>query len=156
MIAAGLPSGGLVAGPLVRTSPFADRWFLVALIAPATWAGLALGAPELRGVAAQPLGALQFVVLFPLLEEIVFRGGLQPTLARSLLRRWGPLSAANIVTSAVFAALHLGAHPPLWAAAVFLPSLLFGVFRERAGSLWAPTALHAAYNFGYLVWAMPN
>lgn len=155
MIAANLAVDGSAARAIARTSPFADPWFLFALVAPATWAWLSLGAPDLQRLAAHAAAALQFVVLFPLLEEIVFRGGLQPTLAQHLARRWGPLSAANVTTSAVFATLHLIAHPPLWAAAVFLPSLLFGVFRERAGSLGSPIALHVAYNLGYFAWTPP-
>lgn len=155
MIAASRPAGALPALPRGRGSLFGDRWFLLALIAPVIWAALALGAPELHRLMSRPLPALQFVLLFPLLEEIVFRGGLQPVLARHCAWRWGWIGAANLVASAVFAALHLMTHPSLWALAVFLPSLLFGAFRDRSDALLQPTALHAAYNLGYFVWATP-
>ena len=34
-------------------------------------------------------------------------------------------------------------------AAVLLPSLVFGFFKDRSGALWAPMALHVFYNSGY-------
>lgn len=95
-------------------------------------------------------------LVLPALEELAFRGGVQGWLARLSANRFGPLTAANLGTSALFAALHLFAHPPLWAAAVFFPSLVFGFFRERCACLAAPIALHAFYNSGYfLLLAVP-
>jgi hypothetical protein len=72
-------------------------------------------------------------------------------LAHRHLKAWhiGPLTHANLLTSLVFTALHFIAHPPLWAAAVFLPSLLFGFFKDRSGTLAAPILLHVFYNSGY-------
>jgi hypothetical protein len=87
----------------------------------------------------------------PVLEEVAFRGGIQPGLAGVLPARWGPLSAANLITSGLFAALHLVSHPPLWAAATFFPSLVFGGLRERCQCLAWPVGVHAFYNTGYFV-----
>jgi hypothetical protein len=90
-------------------------------------------------------------LVYPLLEEIVFRGGMQPLLLRQpfFSRRWSGLSIANLVTSLAFAGLHLVAHTPLWAAAVFVPSLVFGYFRDRHDSVTSPIVLHVFYNAGY-------
>ena len=93
------------------------------------------------------------VVVYPVLEEIAFRGSLQCYL-RS--RSWGPktvfgISAANIVTSIVFTAFHIALRPSLWSAGVLAPSLVFGFFRDRYGNLYAPIALHAFYNAGLFV-----
>lgn len=90
-------------------------------------------------------------VLYPLIEEIVFRGALQGWLReRAVLRRTRlGVSGANLLTSAVFTALHFIAHPPLAAVAVFVPSLVFGYFRDRHGDLRAPIGLHMYYNIGY-------
>ncbi|HQU15907.1 MAG: JDVT-CTERM system glutamic-type intramembrane protease MrtJ [Gammaproteobacteria bacterium] len=90
------------------------------------------------------------VFVFPALEEFVFRGGLQEWL-RSRLggAGLGGLSAANLLTSVVFAALHGFAHPPLWAALIFFPSLVFGYFMDRDRRLAVPIALHVFYNLGY-------
>jgi membrane protease YdiL (CAAX protease family) len=83
------------------------------------------------------------------LEEIVFRGLLQE-LVRDLLSRamYGPLTVANLLTSLCFTGAHFF-HPPLEAALVFFPSLVFGFFKERTDSLVAPVLLHAFYNAGY-------
>lgn len=97
----------------------------------------------------EPFAYLRLAVLLPVLEELIFRGALQPYLARHLGRLPGPVSAANLATSAVFTALHFFYHPPLWAAAVMLPSLAFGHFRDRYGTLTLPVALHVFYNAGY-------
>lgn len=49
-----------------------------------------------------------------------------------------------------FSALHFIGHPPLWAAGVLLPSLLYGFFRDRHDSVLPPIALHVFYNAGYV------
>ncbi len=101
------------------------------------------------------LNVLLFAVLiYPLLEEIVFRGALQGFLIDRLfgkrLPRWlGGLSLANLITSLVFAAMHLFNQSPLWAALIFLPSLVFGWAREATGGLVAPVLLHMFYNAGF-------
>lgn len=91
--------------------------------------------------------------VWPALEETVFRGLIQGWL---LEQPWGwkglgGISVANGITSLLFAALHLVAHPLLWAAAVSIPSLIFGYFRERHGRLASPIALHCLYNAGYFL-----
>lgn len=89
-------------------------------------------------------------LLYPVLEELVFRGLLQGWLAKRMKHRaWHGLSGANIITSVIFSALHFLHHPPLYAASVFVPSLVFGYFRERQHGLAAPIFLHAWYNAGY-------
>ncbi|MAA75097.1 MAG: CPBP family intramembrane metalloprotease [Salinisphaeraceae bacterium] len=108
-------------------------------------AGFAWGWPP-AGLAA----LLLIVLVYPLLEELVFRGQLQPWLRGRLgVALPGPLSAANLLTGALFTALHFLFHPPLWALGVFIPSLVFGYFRERHDSLVAPIILHVAYNAAY-------
>ena len=90
-------------------------------------------------------------LLYPVVEELVFRGLLQD-LAHRHLKPWrlGPLSHANILVSLLFTALHFINHTPLWAAAVLVPSLVFGLFKDRSGGLTAPIVLHVFYNSGYL------
>ena len=55
----------------------------------------------------------------------------------------------GVLTSLLFTALHFINHAPLWAAAVFFPSLVFGFFKDRTGKLAAPIILHVFYNSGY-------
>jgi len=97
-----------------------------------------------------PLLFLYPALLYPVAEELVFRGLVQD-LAHRHVKPWrlGPLTHANILTSVLFTALHFINHPPLWAAAVFVPSLLFGFFKDRSGTLGAPIFLHVFYNSGY-------
>jgi hypothetical protein len=89
------------------------------------------------------------LALFALYEEIVFRMLLQEGLHSLLRRRFlaGGLSLANAGASLVFALAHLVHHPPGWALAVLLPSLVFGWAWDRYKSLLPCTLLHFVYNF---------
>ena len=98
-----------------------------------------------------PRDLLFLGLVYPVIEELLFRGLLQSWLLERppLRRRWLGLSGANLLTSLVFTGLHFIDHPPLAAAAVILPSLIFGYFRDRNDSLCAPIVLHIYYNIGY-------
>lgn len=130
-----------------------DRCFWVAMgLGPLFWLvlyGVAQPAWRPGWPLAAPFVFLLPALVYPVLEEIVFRGLVQEALARRTARRWGPLSLANVLTSLAFAALHAFYHPPVWAAAVIGPSLVFGYFKERANSLVPPIVLHVFYNAGY-------
>lgn len=100
---------------------------------------------------AAPLVFLLPVLVYPVLEEIVFRGLLQELVQEHVSNKLlGPLSIANLLTSVVFSGLHFVYHPPLWAALVFFPSLVFGFFKDRTHGLVAPIVLHVFYNAGFL------
>jgi membrane protease YdiL (CAAX protease family) len=64
-------------------------------------------------------------------------------------RTWGGISAANLITSLLFVLGHLWQHPAAWAVAIAVPSLVFGWFRDRHGSVYPCIALHMFYNTGY-------
>lgn len=132
-----------------------DFLFLMALLAgPVCWLVLyALLAPEpawdwpLRNPGLFLMPAL----VYPVLEEIAFRGLLQELVRERVSSSgFGPLSHANLITSLVFTALHFIYHPPVWAALVLLPSLVFGYFKDRTRSVVAPAILHVFYNSGFL------
>jgi membrane protease YdiL (CAAX protease family) len=131
-----------------------DPLFYLALAAALVyWAGVYFYSrpqPDLDWPLQAPLRFLYPALLYPLVEELIFRGLIQD-LAHRHLSAWrlGPLTHANILTSLLFTALHFINHPPLWAAAVFLPSLVFGFFKDRTGTLAAPVVLHVFYNSGY-------
>ena len=146
---------------LVAPQPAPWRWLLdphwrLALAAAVpVWLALALLAGTQMRAPAGAWGWASLVVVQPLLEELVLRGVLQGQLLRlTRARRWGPVSVANVATTAVFVALHLPAQPLGWALAVAAPSLVFGHLRERLGSVWPPVALHAVYNLGFGVAAL--
>ena len=91
------------------------------------------------------------VVFFPVVEEIIFRGLVQEFIRDFFSEKYlGLLSIANLVTSLLFAGLHVILQPSAWAVLVFFPSLVFGLFKDRTGKLTIPIILHAFYNFGFL------
>lgn len=97
---------------------------------------------------------LKLALIYPVLEEIVFRGGIQSLLLeRPSLRKnkLFAISSANVITSILFAAAHLLHQSLLWASLVFFPSLIFGWARERYDSVLPSIVLHAFYNAGF-VW----
>ncbi len=128
-------------------------WWAALLCGPLFWAGLWLAGVDIQSPDRFLLYWERFllvILIYPLLEEIVFRGALQGwLLERGLTAAWGGISTANLLTSLVFTALHFIYHPPFWAAAVFLPSLVFGFFRDRYQRLTSAIALHVFYNAGY-------
>ncbi len=138
-----------------------DRLFWLALLAgPVTWATLLAwqpATPFTQGETAQWGRLLLLAGLYPLLEEWLFRGLLQPQLLtwRPLRARALGLSGANWLASLLFGAAHLLAHPPLWAAAVIIPSLVFGAFRDRYQSVVPAIILHSFYNLGYFLMFWP-
>lgn len=99
-------------------------------------------------------GVLLLTLVYPVLEELVFRGWMQGELLKRLSgRQWGVITLANVLTSALFAGLHLLLRPTWLSVGVFPVSLVFGYFRERHGSLAAPIALHMFYNAGFVLLA---
>ena len=129
-------------------------WWLSLLAGPAFWLVWSSWHPPLPGW-PDPLALLSLALLQPFVEELVFRGFVQGHLLQTGwgYSRLGVFTLANLLTSALFSALHVLSHTPAWALAVFLPALVFGHFRERSGCIYAPLLLHAAYNFGYfLLW----
>jgi len=124
----------------------------------AFWWACALATPPIAVLAAQrgfgvaleaPWRTLGLLVLASIAEEIVFRGGLQRLLRRwpAGRARWRSVSAANALTSAVFALAHLWNHPPPVALGVLPVSLLLGWVYERSGQRLAPPiVLHLYFN----------
>jgi len=95
-----------------------------------------------------PVRDLAAIVVWSVAEEIVFRGGLQPLLARWLRTpagRW-PVTPANMATSIAFAALHAWRHGPLVALGVFPVSLVYGFARDRTGRVAPAVLLHVWFN----------
>ncbi|RMF14327.1 MAG: CPBP family intramembrane metalloprotease [Candidatus Dadabacteria bacterium] len=85
-------------------------------------------------------------------EELFFRGWLQPQADRLLGgRAWGRgtfrLTAANLVTAAAFAVIHL-VTGRIDRLSVFFPGLWFGWLTECSGSIWPAIVLHALSNLG--------
>ena len=86
---------------------------------------------------------LMFVVLFPVVEETLFRGFLFTGLSQS----WGPIMAA-VLTTLAFILVHMPKVLEYWPAllAVTLIGTLTVLLRIRAGNLAPGIALHSTYN----------
>ena len=136
---------------------YKDTVFLSAVfVAPFFWWSLYYSGTALSGpawISENGLLFLQLALLYPLAEELVFRGLLQEALWRTRLGRLSVycLSMPNIVTSLIFTGFHFLAHPPAWAVAVIIPSLVFGFFRDRYQSVIPAIVLHVFYNSGYFL-----
>jgi len=79
------------------------------------------------------------IVFYPVVEEFAFRGVIQEFIA-SKTKQYGPFfyfTIANIITSLLFVAMHFVHHSPVWALWVFIPSLIFGYFKDQYGYIGA-------------------
>lgn len=98
---------------------------------------------------------LFLIFIFPVLEEIVFRGLIQESIQKLLVHKqfkiiflWR-ISHANLLASMCFTLSHFWSQPALWAAATLIPSLLFGYFKDKYQSLYPSIMLHIFYNLGF-------
>jgi uncharacterized protein len=93
-------------------------------------------------VAILPI-AIFGVTVAPLVEELVFRGFLQPLLARDL----GP-AAAIVAANIPFGILHYAEYGNSWrhVVVIALAGIAFGSMRQATGSTRASALMHAAYN----------
>lgn len=111
---------------------------------------------------------LYWMLVFPVLEELVFRGWLQDFLHQKLGQKQHSalfssvyLSQANIITSLVFVLAHFGV---AWLAKVefsvilvfslislFIPSLWFGWLKDRYQLLLPSIVFHAYFNALFLL-----
>ena len=91
------------------------------------------------------------IIVIPVVEEVIFRGFLQPWLAKRYNQTIIKISLANLITSSIFALLHLFTHPLSMALYTFIPSLIFGYTKERYKRLMPSMLLHSSYNGGYFL-----
>lgn len=96
--------------------------------------------------------ALWLVVGAPVVEEVIFRLGLQ----QELLQRLQPHSAwlANGLTALVFSVAHELSHSPVMALLTLLPAVFIGHVYQRSRRLAPCIALHAFFNVIWL--ALPG
>lgn len=129
---------------------------LAVLLAVPVWTALGLLAGPVMYVPSGWSAWMSFVLVYPVLEELLFRGILQGEVLRLTTKdgrtlRVGPVTWANALATLAFVALHLRAQSLAWALAVAAPSLVFGHLRERFASAWPSALVHAVYNAGFAV-----
>ena len=129
------------------------HWYVAIIVAICFWYAFAfLQGVELKSHTISLSTLLYSVLLYPVLEEVVFRGLIQHQLyhRKSVFRKQQlGVSLANLATSVLFSAFHLINQDPTWAIAVFIPSLIFGYFRDRYDSIFPSVVLHIFYNLGF-------
>lgn len=114
----------------------------------AAWLPAAALAGAVLAVSMASAGAhlLAPLLLAPLLEETVFRGGLQEW----LLRRLTPPLLANVLTALAFAAAHAGVRHDAAAFWLVVPALGLGaLYQQRRRIRWCVVS-HAALNLLWL------
>jgi len=134
---------------------FVSKFFLAAVLTgPLCWVliGQFKILPISYSITSLSLQQLLMIgLIYPVIEELTFRGAIQSLLRRMSFgrRRFLVLSTANIITSIIFTLSHILIQPTLWAILVFIPSLIFGELRDRHGSTMPSIVLHCFYNTGY-------
>ena len=96
---------------------------------------------------------LSLVIWQPLFEEVLFRGIIQGELtARGVTGDVLPgVSCSNAIASSLFVLLHLVMTSSYWSFALFVPSVIYGHFRDRFDSVVPSMLLHGAYNLFVVV-----
>ena len=94
---------------------------------------------------------ISVILIIPIIEEVIFRGLLQTWIAKRYNQAVGELSLANLITSSIFALLHLFTQPLSMALYTFIPSLIFGYAKDRYKRLMPSIILHSSYNGGYFL-----
>ncbi|WP_319381031.1 JDVT-CTERM system glutamic-type intramembrane protease [Thiomicrorhabdus sp.] len=130
---------------------FKDRLFVAAMggglvVAAIYWLCIYSGMPQEWRPAL-----IASILVFPVLEELAFRGWLQTRLKTRFAQEYYGFSLANLLTSLLFSGMHLGLHSPAWSLAVLVPSLIFGFFRDRFGGVAPAIVLHVFYNGCFFV-----
>jgi membrane protease YdiL (CAAX protease family) len=126
-----------------------SRWGVVLVVVPASaWAaqawGLGLQVHECRDTAVY----FKLLLWGPVVEELVFRAGLQKWLTHRLARAW----LANGITSFLFAGMHCAStgQPATWL--VIVPSIALGWAYSKTNSLALAIGLHASFNLAFMAW----
>ncbi|MCW5829927.1 MAG: CPBP family intramembrane metalloprotease [Deltaproteobacteria bacterium] len=127
---------GLIAAMLICTG-FYLLWSVVPGGIP--WVGQP-GTPDFTRIVTTH--ALALIVLYPLAEELFFRGYLQARLEDSSWSPWGAIT----VQAALFGLVHALSFANPAGLMTFFPALVMGVLRRRTGTLAAPLVFHMVAN----------
>ena len=103
---------------------------------------------DLQSILSDTKSLFFLIVFYPVVEELAFRGVIQEVIASKTKQypTFYYLTLANILTSVLFVLIHFVHHTPLWAMLVFIPSLIFGYFKEKYKSILPSIFLHMFYN----------
>ena len=105
------------------------------------WLPDILGADRMAALLDEPFGIIAVCLLAPAAEELVFRGGVQGTLAS---RRHANAHRPVVIAAIAFAIIHI--NPAQMPAALIIGIYLGEAYRET-GTLVTPMLIHAINNF---------
>lgn len=95
-------------------------------------------------------GWVLLVIIYPIVEEYVFRGLFMGFLAKyDRENSWAQVSKSNFFTSCCFSGAHALTQSWLMGFAVFLPSLWLGWVREKTNAIFLCALIHMSWNFGF-------
>ena len=95
-------------------------------------------------------GWLWVVLVFPVFEELAFRGFLMGLLRRLLpMGGFSFITLNNFVTSILFSIAHFFTRSLVLGLLVFIPSLWLGLIREKTSSIALCIAIHVTWNLGF-------
>ena len=103
---------------------------------------------DLSAISTSTKSLFFLIMFYPVVEELAFRGVIQELIA-SKTKQYSAFyyfTVANILTSVLFVLMHFVHHTPLWAMLVFVPSMVFGYFKEQYKSILPSIFLHMFYN----------
>lgn len=90
------------------------------------------------------------VIAAPIAEELLYRGFLQS----SLVALTGSRSLAIVITSVIFASVHIGTADWRALPGLFALSIALGIAFERKGRIGIPITMHALFNLFNVVISM--
>lgn len=103
---------------------------------------------DLSAISIDTKSLFFLIVFYPVVEELAFRGMIQEYIATKTKQYHNlySITVANILTSVLFVLMHFVHHTPLWALLVFIPSLIFGYFKDQYKNILPSIVLHMFYN----------
>lgn len=111
---------------------------------------VAVGWVVVPGALPTPRQLLVMLIAAPIIEELVFRGHMQPWLTTHFAGKAAAgqkaHAAAIAATSLVFVALHWLANPTPVMGWVALPSVALGVLQAKGGRWQLCALLHSSFN----------
>lgn len=132
--------------PFVKTDLYL---FLFFIFCGFFWTGLRLA----DGRIELPSYYMLFVlfILAPVAEEFFFRGTVQHWLKKNMQAEFFGVSAANVITSVLFSAVHVYGWGSSHGFLVFAPSLAMGILYDRTRRVSFAILLHSIYNLNAIV-----
>jgi membrane protease YdiL (CAAX protease family) len=121
---------------------------VLAVVPVSAWAALSFGFDLQQGQCSDTWFHFKLLLWGPVVEEIVFRAGLQRRLMGYFHKHW----MANGITSVAFSLLHYVLLPNLGSLMVFLPSIALGAIYQYTGKVAWAMVLHSALNLLFVLY----